>query len=291
MSLDVDAEDEAADQADGDDGTVEQKGDERRGDHAGDDEAMDRVDAEDLEGIDLLADGSAHRCPRKWPWNRRRQPPARLPTGPSWVTAPSAAPAPEMSAAPNFGLSRMFKREDDQHRQGDGDGDGRQECDPHQEPALEDELSPSGTGGGTTPCPLVRTSSDEATNEFDQAWSGAGRARSRGDPDSGRSTDVMCSRSLARPSAHWTSRPLRRNANICRTPPPCPSFVVCEPQSPYQPVVVRRTTGLYLIPMATARCTASAVNRRKHPLLAGSSSQVSPSAALAETVGGGRTFA
>ena len=56
--LQIHTEDEAADQADGDHRTVEQQRDEGRGDHAGHDEPVDRVDAEHLERVDLLTDGA-----------------------------------------------------------------------------------------------------------------------------------------------------------------------------------------------------------------------------------------
>jgi hypothetical protein len=56
--LQVDAEKKAADQTDGDDGSVEQGRDDRRSDHPGNHQPVDRIDAEYLHRVDLFADGA-----------------------------------------------------------------------------------------------------------------------------------------------------------------------------------------------------------------------------------------
>src|SRR6516225_10526660 len=59
--LDVDTEDIAADEANHDHSAVEEKRDERGSDDTGYHQAVDRVDAEHLESVDLLTDGA---CPQ-----------------------------------------------------------------------------------------------------------------------------------------------------------------------------------------------------------------------------------
>ena len=57
----MDAEEEAADQADRDDRSVEQRRDDRRGHHPRNHQPVDRIDAEHFHRIDLFADGA---CPQ-----------------------------------------------------------------------------------------------------------------------------------------------------------------------------------------------------------------------------------
>ena len=127
--LQVDAEEEAADQADDDDQAVEQHRDDRsqattRGTTSRWMGSMPSTSIASISSRMVRAPRSAQMAVDPAPATT-----STVISGPSWVTAPSAAPAPEMSAAPNCGQQDV-EREDEKHGQRHRDRHGRQHRDP-----------------------------------------------------------------------------------------------------------------------------------------------------------------
>ena len=194
----------------GDHRTVEQQRDERRRDHAGHDQPMDRVDAEHLEGVDLLADRASAEV---------RADGRRPGTGDhehGHQRSQLGDGAERRARTGDVGGAELRKqdvqREDEEHGQRDRHREGGQERHPHQKPALKDELSP-----------LERRPEQRLAGEHAHAHEAADGLEARPDlvthitGHAGRCRH-RCT-PTAKPRLSW------RSGSTCRTPPPCPNPV------------------------------------------------------------------
>src|SRR5699024_1200857 len=138
-ALQQDGEQEAAEYADRADQTVEQQGHEGGGGHTGNDEAPDRVDAEHLHRIDLLADGAGPEVGADGGGagpghDQHRDHGADLGGGAERGALTRPVRGTEIA-------QEDVEREADQHRERDGHEDRGEHRDAGDEPRLLDELT------------------------------------------------------------------------------------------------------------------------------------------------------
>src|SRR6476469_261968 len=137
-ALEDDVEEVAAEHADHGHEPVEQDGDDHGGEHPRDDEPLDGVDAEDLHGVDLLADGACAEVRA----DRRTAGAGDHERGDQWRGLLDDG---EHRGRAGEGLGAELddqpaELERDDRAEGDGDQGGRQDRDAGDEPALLDEL-------------------------------------------------------------------------------------------------------------------------------------------------------